>query len=130
MVFIYSIRKCRTQFESGLVDVVWYSLHESESIEDSSLSTRETGRRRNADDRDEELAGTESTSKSTALEATSRGSADGVLVLLVAASMAFACGGSSDDPTPPPEESDIWDKMNWDQGSWGLHRVSAADTLG
>jgi hypothetical protein len=53
-----------------------------------------------------------------------------VLVLLVAASMAFACGGSSDDPTPPPEESDIWDKMNWDQGSWGLHRVSAADTLG
>jgi len=54
----------------------------------------------------------------------------GVLVLLVAASMAFACGGSSDDPTPPPEESDIWDKMNWDQGSWGLHRVSAADTLG
>jgi hypothetical protein len=58
----------------------------------------------------------------------------GVLVLLVAASMAFACGGggSSDTPVIPPEnpESDIWDLMNWDEGTWGLHRVLAADTLG
>ena len=57
----------------------------------------------------------------------------GVLVLLVAASMAFGCGsGGGDDgpPPPPPEESDIWDRMNWDQGSWALYLVSTVDTLG
>ena len=51
----------------------------------------------------------------------------GVLVLLVAASMAF---GGGDDGPPPPEESDIWDRMNWDQGSWALYLVSTVDTLG
>jgi hypothetical protein len=54
----------------------------------------------------------------------------GVLVLLVAASMAFGCGSGGGDDPPPPEESDIWDEMSWDEGSWALYLVSPVDTLG
>jgi hypothetical protein len=54
----------------------------------------------------------------------------GVLVLLVAAAMAAGCGDSSDDSTPPPEEGEIWNEMNWDEGSWALRRVPTVDTLG
>jgi hypothetical protein len=53
-----------------------------------------------------------------------------VLVLLVAAAMAFGCGSSGGDAPPPPEESDIWDEMSWDEGSWALYHVPTVDTLG
>ena len=54
----------------------------------------------------------------------------GVLVLLVAASMAFGCGSGGGDDPPNPEKSDIWDEMSWDEGSWALYPVSTVDTLG
>ena len=54
----------------------------------------------------------------------------GVLVLLVAAAMAFGCGSSGGDDPTPPEESDIWDEMSWDEGSWALYHVPTLDTLG
>jgi hypothetical protein len=50
----------------------------------------------------------------------------GVLVLLIGAAMAFGCDSSG----TPPEESDIWDEMSWDDGSWALYPVSTLDTLG
>ena len=52
----------------------------------------------------------------------------GVLVLLVAAALAVGCGG--DAAAPNPNESDIWDEMSWDEGSWALYPVSPVDTLG
>ncbi len=56
----------------------------------------------------------------------------GVLVLLVAAAMAFGCGGSSGDGDGGsiPAESDIWDEMNWDEGFWALRLVPTVDSLG
>ncbi len=54
----------------------------------------------------------------------------GVLVLLVAASMAFGCGSGGGDDGPTPEESDVWDEMSWDEGSWALYPAPTEDTLG